>query len=143
MFTKLHLLFCFIFSSASAVCLHSFFCFIFSTAVCLHLLFCYIFSSAVCLHFTSYLYNFRCTKEFSDIEELRKHFREDHRGLRGNRKQTCFKKISCEECGNRFYNKLQLENHINRIHLNEKKYPCTRYVMCTVPGHKSLSTALF
>ena len=65
-----------------------------------------------------------CDIEFSDLEALRLHFRQDHKHLKNRPKAVA--RYNCTECDKVFYSKSQLEGHINRSHVKEKKYPCTR-----------------
>jgi KRAB domain-containing zinc finger protein len=65
-----------------------------------------------------------CAVEFSDLEIIRKHFRDEHKMVKDTPK--CLPRYPCPECGKGTYNKPSLENHINRVHAKMKKYPCTR-----------------
>ena len=53
-----------------------------------------------------------CYKEFCQIEALRQHFRDDHKGLIQKEKKE--KNHVCIQCSKTFHHKSQLENHINR-----------------------------
>jgi KRAB domain-containing zinc finger protein len=65
-----------------------------------------------------------CAVEFSDLEIIRKHFRDVHKMVIDTpRYQT---RYPCPKCDKVNYSHLQLENHINRVHDKMKKYPCTR-----------------
>ena len=65
-----------------------------------------------------------CGKEFDEFEQIRAHFKAEHKDLKVSHKIP--PRHTCEDCGKKFHNKIQLESHTNRVHIKEKKYPCTR-----------------
>ena len=69
-----------------------------------------------------------CKEEFSELEDIRKHFREHHRDEREVSKPNvkAKRRYSCPECDKKFYTKNNFESHFNKIHTKERRYPCTQ-----------------
>ena len=72
-----------------------------------------------------------CLEEFSDVSEIRKHFKDNHKEVKINKIGLTVNvkndpRYPCRECDRTFYTKSSMEGHLNRIHIKERKYPCTR-----------------
>ena len=72
-----------------------------------------------------------CLEEFSDVNEIRKHFKDNHKEVKINKTGLTVNvkndpRYPCRECDRIFYTKSSMEGHLNRIHIKERKYPCTR-----------------